>query len=128
MKTLTLMIMPNYDSARESLGYEDFEEGSSDAILFQQGYDADVIEIEDKETFKIEEGFIGRIIENDDENDDESEEIEDADNDSEIDDSELYLISDLEDLGQRYEYVLDGDLEEGSYKFLAKHNTILMLD
>jgi hypothetical protein len=40
----------------------------------------------------------------------------------------LYLIRDLEDLNEKYEYVLEGDLDEGRYQFLAKHNAILFVD
>ena len=127
MKKLQIMIMPSFNTTRESMGIEEYEDYNPDSVLFQQGYDADVIEVEDNEVFKIEDGYIGRIL--DDEIDDELDEEldEDIDKDIETEETELYLISDLEDLEEKYEYLLEGDLEEGRYKFLAKHNAILSL-
>ena len=125
MKTLQIMIMPSFDTTREAMGIEEYEDYDSDSVLFQQGYDAEVIKVEDDEVFEIEDGYIGRILDEDYE-DSEEDDIE-IDDDSETEETELYLISDLEDLEEKYEYILEGDLEEGRYKFLAKHNAILSL-
>lgn len=124
MKTLQIMIMPSFDTTREAMGIEEYEDYDSDSVLFQQGYDAEVIKVEDDEVFEIEVGYIGRIL--DEEEDSEEDDIE-IDDDSETEETELYLISDLKDLDEKYEYVLDGDLDEGTYKFLAKYNAILIM-
>ncbi|MEI7676668.1 MAG: hypothetical protein WCJ03_07810 [Bacteroidales bacterium] len=118
MKKLTVLIMPTFDTTRESAGYDEDEDYDSDAILFQQGYDTEAIEVEDEESFQIPEGFTGRIADEDDEDDD-----EEADENK---DSKLYLIYDLKNLEVKHEYLLEGDLEEGYYTFLAQHNAILM--
>jgi hypothetical protein len=126
MKTLQIMIMPSFDTTREAMGIEEYEDYDTDSILYQQGYDAEVIIVEDDEIFEIEEGYIGRIFD-EDEDEDEDEDIE-VDDELETAETELYLIRDLEDLNEKYEYVLEGDLDEGRYQFLAKHNAILFVD
>lgn len=133
MKTLRLLILPTFGSTRESMGIEDFEDIDSESILFQQGYDADVIEVEDNGIFRIEVGFIGSILEEElevylEENDDVEFKIDDA---FEIDDDIdkiYYLINDLEDLEEKYKFILEEDLEAGSYKFLSEHHAILSLE
>ena len=96
--------------------------------MFQQGYDAEIIEIEDQETFEIRDGYIGRLIENNDE-DDENENVSFQDAEDEFENDEtVYLISDMEDLEDKYDFELDGDLTEGKYKFIAKHNAIFLID
>lgn len=123
MKTLQIMIMPSFDTTRESMGIEEYEDYNSDRVLFQQGYDATVIEVEDNEVFEIEDGYIGRLLSNDEEEneDDENDEFKNEDGDN------IYLINDIEDLDDKYEFILEGDLEEGEYQFLSKHNAILVI-
>jgi len=60
-KEFQLVIMPGFDSAMESLGYEEQDDYNSDTVLFQMGYDGEIINIPDDEIFKIEKGFIRRI-------------------------------------------------------------------
>ena len=133
MKTLQIMIMPSFNTTRESMGIEEYEDYNSDRVLFQQGYDATVIEVEDNEVFEIEDGYIGRLLSNDEEEieDDEVQDDEDQDDEDEEfkndDGDNVYLINDIEDLDDKYEFILEGDLEEGEYQFLSKHNAILCI-
>ena len=114
MKKLQIMMVPSLNSTRESMGFDDNEEVDSYAVLFQQGYDTDAIFVEDNEEFTIEEGYTGQvlIIETDDEG-----------NEAEIE--ECYLIYDMYDLENKEEFLIDEDLEAGTYTFLAEHNVIL---
>ena len=59
---MQIFIKQTIDSLREVMGYEDWEEINEDALLFQQGYDGDIIEVEDGEIFEIDEGFEGQIV------------------------------------------------------------------
>ncbi|MFA5297581.1 MAG: hypothetical protein WC389_05160 [Lutibacter sp.] len=61
MNTLEVLIMPNYESTRDSMGFSEDEDYNSDAVLFQQGYDMDVIQVEPGEDFKIGKKFKGQI-------------------------------------------------------------------
>ena len=51
------------DNIREDLGYDEFEDVDEDAIMFQQGYDGDIMEVEDGESFEIPKGYVASIIE-----------------------------------------------------------------
>ena len=99
---LQLLIMPSFDSARESLGYGEYEDYNSDAVLFQMGYDGEIINIPDDEIFKIDKGFIGRIQS----------------------DGEFYLIKNKKDLKDKEDYLIENDLTEGRYKFSSVDNVI----
>ena len=48
---MKLFIKPTFDNIREDLGYDEFEDVDEDAIMFQQGYDGDIMEVEDGESF-----------------------------------------------------------------------------
>lgn len=117
MKTLRVMMVPTYDSTRESMGIEDFEDGGNDAILFQQGYDSESFDIEDEEDFTINEGYTGQAVIVETDEDGNEEEIE-----------ECFLIYELENLKDKHDFLLEADLEEGTYTFLAEHNAILWMN
>ena len=53
---MKLFIKPTFDNIREDLGYDEFEDVDEDAIMFQQGYDGDIMEVEDGESFENFEG------------------------------------------------------------------------
>lgn len=59
---MQILIKQAIDSLRKEMGYEEWEEVDEEALLFQQGYDGDVIEVEDGETFEIPVGSEGQII------------------------------------------------------------------
>lgn len=60
---MKLFIKPTFDNIREDLGYDEFEDVDEDAIMFQQGYDGDIMEVEDGESFEIPKGYVASIIE-----------------------------------------------------------------
>lgn len=91
---MILLILPNYDNAMNSLGYDEFDYVNSDDVLFEQGFDANETEIEDGESFTIDPGFIGRIA-------------EDGDYDN-------YFITSAND--ESSEEVILGDLKPGTYR------------
>ncbi len=61
MKTLEILITPSYESTRDSMAFSEDDDYDGDAVLFQQGYDMDVIEVEPGDDFEIEEDFGGQI-------------------------------------------------------------------
>src|ERR1035437_6184222 len=101
-KELQLLIIPSFDSVRESLGYEEHDDYNSDTVLFQMGYDGEMISIPDDEIFKIEKGFIGRIQS----------------------DGQYYLIKNKKDIKNKVDYMIENDLSEGNYKFSAEGHII----
>lgn len=103
---LQVFIMPSFDSTRESLGYEEYDDYNVDSVLFKQGFDGVLQNIEDEEIFEIPEGYIGRI--NSEEN--------------------YYLISSEEDLNEKEFYLIEDDLPEGRYKLSLKENVIYTMD
>ena len=58
---IEIFIMPDVETVRENLGYDEFEPVGQDLIEFQQGLDIDTVEIEDNGTFEIPEGYHGQI-------------------------------------------------------------------
>ena len=59
---MEILIQPTVDNLREDLGYDEYEDVDEEALLFQQGYEGDLITVDDGETFEIPEGYIGSII------------------------------------------------------------------
>lgn len=61
MKTLEILITPSYESTRDSMDFSEDDDYDGDAVLFQQGYDMDVLEVEPGDTFEIEEDCKGQV-------------------------------------------------------------------
>ena len=61
MKTLEILITPSYESTRDSMGFSEDDDYDGDAVLYQQGYDMDRLEVEPGDDFEIEEDFEGQI-------------------------------------------------------------------
>lgn len=61
MKTLEIIITPSYESTRDSMDFSEDDDYDGDAVLFQQGYDMDVLEVEPGNTFEIEEDSKGQV-------------------------------------------------------------------
>jgi len=61
MKTLEILIKPSIDSTRNSMGISENEDYNSDAVLFQQGYDMDIMQVEPDDSFKISGDYEGEI-------------------------------------------------------------------
>lgn len=106
MKKLQLFILPSFESVRDSMGFDESDDYDADAVLFQQGYNGNLIDIADNEIFDIEEGFIGRINSKKD----------------------YYLITDKEDLENKDEFLIEDDLPDGKYNFSAKDRVIYRLE
>jgi hypothetical protein len=58
---IEIYTIPDVDTVRKHLGYEEYEQINPDVIELQQGIDIDTIEIEEDGTFKILEGYYGQI-------------------------------------------------------------------
>ena len=104
-KDLQLFIMPSFDSTRESLGYDMFDDYDADAILFQQGYDGSQFDVADNEIFEVPRRFIGRIN----------------------CEGDYYLIDYKDSLKRKENFRIEDDLRPGRYKFMAKDRVIFVL-
>lgn len=58
---IEVFIMPDEETVRKNLGFDEYEPVGRDLIEFQQGLDIDTVEIEDDGTFEIPEGYHGQI-------------------------------------------------------------------
>lgn len=61
MQNLEIIIKPTFDSTRDSMDYSEDDDFDSDAVLFQQGYDMDFMDVEPGDSFTINEGYTGEI-------------------------------------------------------------------
>ena len=53
METITLFLTPEFDTIRDEMGYDENDDFDAYDILFQQGYDGEMIEVEENEIFEI---------------------------------------------------------------------------
>ena len=89
---MEILIKQSIDSLREDLGYDEWDDENDEGLLFKQGYDGFVIEVEDGERFEIPEEHEGQIL----------------------DDSSYFIkIEDWENSFERQEVV---DLQSGIYR------------
>jgi len=102
---LRIMIIPDFDYVRESMGYEDYDDFNANAVLHRQGFDSFHLEVSDKEIFIIPENYIGRI-------------------DS---DDTYYLLPDEEELEFKEDYPIQDDLMSGTYILSASERVLTML-
>ena len=56
-----IFIIPDVETVRENLGYDENEYVSQELIEIQQGLDVDTVEIDEDGTFEIPEGYHGQI-------------------------------------------------------------------
>jgi hypothetical protein len=61
MKPLEILITPSYESTRDSMDFSEYDDYDGDAILFQQGYDMDVMEVQPGDDFEIEDDCKGQV-------------------------------------------------------------------
>lgn len=61
MQNLEIIIKPTFDSTRDSMDYSEDDDFDSNAVLFQQGYDMDFMDVEPGDSFTINEGYTGEI-------------------------------------------------------------------
>ena len=59
---MQIFVRPTLNYVRKDLGFEEWEDVDEFTLLFQQGFDGEVIDIEDGETFTIPEDYIGGIV------------------------------------------------------------------
>lgn len=59
---MKILLIPNYDSVRDDMGYGENDDYNSDAVLFQQGFETDSLDIDDGETFRVPEKYLGQIV------------------------------------------------------------------
>ena len=62
---LEVYLQPSYSSTLRSMGIDEDEDYNSEAVMFQQGYDAEVIEVEDGDTFQVPDDYSARILSDD---------------------------------------------------------------
>lgn len=90
---ILLFIAPAYDALREDMGYGEFDDYDENDILYQRGYNGEILEIEDGEIFDIPEGYTA-AIQNED-----TDEI-------------YYLLENEEDLDFKENFIIDESLPE----------------
>lgn len=54
---MIILLQPSFEVNARNMGYEDFDDVDSDAVMFQQGYEIKEIEICPGEEFEISEEF-----------------------------------------------------------------------
>lgn len=59
---MEILVKQTIESLRKDLGYEEWEDVNTDGLLYRQGYEGYVMEVEDGETFEIPEETAGQII------------------------------------------------------------------
>ncbi len=53
MKTIEILLKPSYQRTISELGYDENEDYNEDNVLFQQGYNTEILEISPGEEFNI---------------------------------------------------------------------------
>ncbi|MCU6769628.1 hypothetical protein OCV73_11835 [Barnesiella propionica] len=101
---ILLFIAPAYDALREDMGYGEFDDYDENDILYQRGYNGEILEIEDGEIFDIPEGYTA-AIQNED-----TDEI-------------YYLLENEEDLDFKENFIID-EIAAGTYRMDIPNNTI----
>ena len=102
METITLFLTPEFDTIRDEMGYDENDDFDAYDILFQQGYDGEMIEVEENEIFEIAEGYIA-TIQATDTND------------------EFYILDEREDVFEKEDFQTE-TLREGQYRYDAAEN------
>ena len=102
METITLFLTPEFDTIRDEMGYDENDDFDAYDILFQQGYDGEMIEVEENEIFEIPEGNIA-TIQATDTND------------------EFYILDEGEDVFEKEDFQTE-TLREGQYRYDAAEN------
>lgn len=108
MDTILLSLTPEFDAIRDEMGYDEYEDFDAYDIMFQQGYDRQLIEVADGETFEVPEGY--------------SATVEEA-----SPDDEFYLLESEADLPDKESFATDA-LPSGNYRFDAAENIFWKID
>ena len=63
---MKLFIKPTIESIQKEMGYDDIDcDENYEELLVQQGYDMDIVDIEEGETFIIPENYVGDVTQGD---------------------------------------------------------------
>lgn len=108
MDTILLSLAPEFDTIRKEMGYDEYEDFDAYDIMFQQGYDRQMIEVADGETVEIPEGYSATI-------------------EGDFPDDEFYLLENEADLPDKENFAIDS-LPGGSYRFDAAENIFWKID
>lgn len=108
MDTILLALTPEFEALRDELGYDEYEDFDAYDIMFQQGYDRQLIEVADGETFEVPEGYSATV-------------------ESETPDDEFYLLESEEELPDKESLVIDS-LPGGNYRYDAAENVFWKVD
>ncbi|HIZ26459.1 hypothetical protein [Barnesiella sp. An55] len=109
MDTILLALTPEFEMLRDDMGYDEYEDFDAYDILFQQGYDRQLIEVEDGETFEVPEGYQATIQSDD------------------SDDTEFYLLECEADLSNKENFIADS-LPGGNYRYDAAEGAFWKID
>lgn len=61
MKKLNILLEPSFQSTRDSMGYSEDDMYNEEAVMFQQGFNIEVLEVAPNTKFRISEDFKGEI-------------------------------------------------------------------
>ncbi|MEB3380378.1 hypothetical protein VL762_11770 [Flavobacterium psychrophilum] len=64
MTAIQILLKPSFDKTRSELGFEENQDYNEDAVLFQQGYNIEILEILPGEKFKIGKDYESGHLEN----------------------------------------------------------------
>lgn len=110
---MRLFLKPTIASLQNEYEENDFtdEEQLEEELLFRQGYEADVIDVEDGEEFEVPEGMCATILEDENEDTEDGNEVDIND----IFDEEYKLYVEIADDVWEEEPIMD-DLQSGLYE------------
>ena len=108
MDTILLALTPEFEMLRDEMGYDEYEDFDAYDILFQQGYDRQLIEVADDEIFEVPEGYSATIQSDDP-------------------DDEFYLLESEADLPDKGDFIVDA-LPGGNYWYDAAENVFWKVD
>ena len=112
---MRLLLKPTFAGLQSEYDENDFadEEQYAEELLFRQGFEGDVITVEDGEQFEVPEGMCATILEDENDNEDEEDGNELDINDIFDEEYKLYVV--IADDVWEEESILD-DLQSGLYQ------------
>jgi len=117
--SIDLMLKPSFNTVRDSMGFGPNDDYSSDSVLYEQGFNSEIIEVEDGDIIEVREGYTGVICSDDDYyyalfKDD----VDFHKDEDEISEDDINVLSE--------DTIIE--LEEGRYKFFEAKMSFLQLD
>jgi len=102
---LEIQIIPDYNTARKLMGYNEYDDPKDDDIILTQSNNMEPIDVADDEIFTIEKGKVGQINSSQDQ----------------------YLLKKKSDLSHKEDFLIDFHLPPGKYKYSEKTHVIFRL-